>query len=94
MESLALAAKESEERDIKMTREIERLLNDHDNGYAHTMTSLEKKLYAKSDLMMRKLDEILNGSNREKRPAQERTHVRRLTETEPAAMPGPSRDQE
>ena len=50
-----------------MTREIERLLNDHDITYAHTMTSLEKGLDAKSDLMMRKLDEILNGGNREER---------------------------
>ena len=64
-----LAANESEERDIMMTREIERLLNDHDNTYAHTMISLEKRLDAKSDLMMRKLDEILNGSNLEKRPS-------------------------
>ena len=64
-ESLAQVNKESEERDARMTREIERLLNDHDNTYAHTMTSLEKRLDAKSDLMMRKLDEILNGSNRE-----------------------------
>ena len=63
-ESLALAAKESEERVIRMTTEIERLLNDHDNIYSHTMTSLEKRLDAKSDMMMRKLDEILNGSNR------------------------------
>ena len=31
------------------------------------MTSLEKRLDAKSDLMMRKLDEILNGSTREER---------------------------
>ena len=52
-----------------MAREIERLLNDHDDTYAHTMTSLEKRLDAKSVLMMRKLDEILNGSNREKRPS-------------------------
>ena len=50
-----------------MTREIERLLNDHDNTYIHTMTSLEERLDAKSDLMMRKLDKILNGSNRKKR---------------------------
>ena len=50
-----------------MTREIELLLNDHDNTYAHTMTSLEKRLDAKSDLMMQKLDEILNGSNWEER---------------------------
>ena len=52
-----------------MTREIERLLNNHDNTYAHTMTSLEKRLDVKSDLMMRKLDEILNGRNREERSA-------------------------
>ena len=64
-ESLAQANKESEEREARMTREIERLLNDPDNTYAHTMTSLEKRLDAKSDLMMRKLDAILNGNNRE-----------------------------
>ena len=62
-ESLAQANKESEEREARMTREIERLLNDHDNTYAHTKTSLEKRLDAKSELMMR----ILNGSNREER---------------------------
>ena len=66
---MALATKESEERDITMKREIERLLNNHDNTYAHAMTSLKKKLDAKSDLMMRKLDKILNGSHRENRPA-------------------------
>ena len=65
--SLAQANKESEEREARMTREIERLLNDHDNTYAHTMTSLEKMLDAKSDLMMRKFDAILNGSNWEER---------------------------
>ena len=68
-ESLAQATKESEEREIRMTRQIERLLNDHDNTYAHTMTSLEKTLDAKSDLMMRKLDEILSGCSREERSA-------------------------
>ena len=68
-ESLALATKESEERDIRMTREIERFLNAQDNTYAPTMTSLEKRLDAKADLMMRKLDEVLSGSNRESRPA-------------------------
>ena len=52
-----------------MAREIERLLNDQDDTCEHTMTSLEKKLDAKSDLMMQKLDEILNGSNREERPS-------------------------
>ena len=41
-ESLAQATKESAERKVRLTREIERLLNDHDNTYAHTMTSLEK----------------------------------------------------
>ena len=68
-ESWAQANKESEEKEVRMTREIERLLNDHDNTYAHTMTSLERRLDAKSDLMMRKLDEILNGSNRGERSA-------------------------
>ena len=63
-ESLAQATKESEEREVRMTREIERQLNDHDNTCAHQMTSLEKNLDANSDLMMRKLDEILNGGNR------------------------------
>ena len=66
-ESLAQANKESEGREARMTREIERLLNGIDNTYAHTMTSLEKRLDAKYDLMMRKLDEILGGSNREER---------------------------
>ena len=69
-ESLAQANKESQEREAKMTREIERLLNDHDSTYAHTMTSLEKRLDAKSDLMMRKLDAILNGSNWQERSNQ------------------------
>ena len=64
-----LATKESQERDVKMTREIERLLNDRDNTYAHTMTNLKKRLDAEADLMMRKLDEILSGSNRENRHA-------------------------
>ena len=68
-ESLAQANKESEEREIKMTSEIERLLNNRDNTCAQTMASLERRLDAKSDLMMRKLDEILNGSNREERSA-------------------------
>ena len=67
-ESLGQATKESEEREVKMTKDIERFLSDHDNTYAHTMTSLEKRLDIKSDLMMRKLVEILNGSNREERP--------------------------
>ena len=61
--SLAQATKESEEREVRMRREIERLLSDHDNTYAHTMTNLEKRLVAKYDLMMQKLDEILNGGN-------------------------------
>ena len=33
------------------------------------MTSLEKRLDAKFELLMRKLEEILNGSNREERPS-------------------------
>ena len=69
-ESLAQANKESQEREARMTREIERLLNDHDSTYAHTMTSLEKRLDAKSDLMMRKLDAILIGSNWQERSNQ------------------------
>ena len=69
VESLAQANKESEENEVRMTREIERLLNHHDNTYAHTMTSLEKRLDAKSDLKMRKFDEISNESNREERSA-------------------------
>ena len=77
-----------------MTREIERLLNDHDNTYAHKMTRLEKKLDAKSDLMMRELDEILNGSNREKRPAT-REDLRQATDGDGArSYAGPSRGQE
>ena len=66
-ESLSQANKESQEREARMTKEIKRLLNDHDSTYAHTMTSLEKRLDAKSDLMMRKLDAILNGSNWQER---------------------------
>ena len=66
-ETLALATKESAERNTRMTREIERLLNDHDSTYSPMMTSLEKRLVAKADLMMRKLDEILKGSNGENR---------------------------
>ena len=66
-ESLEQANKESEEREAWMTREIEQLLNDHVNTYAQTMTSLERRLVVKSNLMMRKLDEILNGSNLEER---------------------------
>ena len=66
-ESLAQANKESHGGMARTMREIERLLNDHDSTYAHTMTSLEKRLDAKSDLMMRKLDAILNGGNWEER---------------------------
>ena len=62
-ESLALATKESHERYVKMTREIEQFLNDHDNTYAHTLTSRERRLDAKADLMMRKLDESLSSGN-------------------------------
>ena len=69
-ESLAQANKESQEREARMTKEIERLLKNHDSTYAHTMTSLEKRLDAKSDLMMRKLDAILNGSNWQERSNQ------------------------
>ena len=64
-ESLALATKASEWRDSRMTREIERLLNDHDNIYAQTMPNLKERLDAKADLMMRKLDELLSISKHE-----------------------------
>ena len=93
-QSSALAAKESEERYLKMASEIERLLNDHDDTCAHTMISLEKRLDAKSDLMMRKLDEISNGRNREKRPFPGRTLARQLLEREPKVIPRPSRGQD
>ena len=74
-ESLAQTNKESYEREARMTREIERLLNDHDSTYAHTMISLAKRLDAKSDLMMRKLDAILNGSNwQERSNPRQRSH--------------------
>ena len=36
--------KRSEEREARMTREIERLLNDHDNTYAQTMTGPGKEV--------------------------------------------------
>ena len=52
-----------------MARENERLLNDHGDTYALTMTSLEKRLDAKSDLVMQKLEDILNGRNRGERPS-------------------------
>ena len=73
-DSLALATKESEERENRITRDIERLMIDHGNIYAHTMTSLEKRLDATSDLMMRKLDVVLNGDNWEERPAPRRSN--------------------
>ena len=87
-ESLAQANKESEEREARMTREIERLLNNHDNTYAHTMTSLEKRLDAKSDLMMRKPDAILNGSNWSVL-TQGSAHAMRMMEMVREAIPGP-----
>ena len=93
-ESLARATKEPEEREIRMTREIERLLNDHDNTYAHTMTSLEKRMDAKSDLMLLKLVEILNGGNREERSAPRERSRQQMMETEHAVMPGPSKVRE
>ena len=65
VESLAMAAKEFEERDIIRTREIERLLKDHDDTYPQTIANLEKRLDAKADLMMRKLDDFLSRSNQE-----------------------------
>ena len=81
VESLAQATNEPEEREIRMTREIERLLNDHDNTYAHTITSLEKRLDAKPDLMLRKLVEILNGGDREERSARRERSRQQMMET-------------
>ena len=46
-----------------MTREIERILNDHNSIYAQMMTKLENRLDVKGDFMMRKLDELLSSSN-------------------------------
>ena len=56
--NLALATKKSEERERRMTQEIERLINHHDNTYAQTMINLENRLDAKFDLMMPKIDEL------------------------------------
>ena len=57
---MTLDIKESEERDSKMTRKIE-----HGNTYAQMMNNLEKRLDAKADLMLRKVDELLSSSNQE-----------------------------
>ena len=77
-----------------MTREIERLLNDHDNTYAQTMTGLERRLDAKSDLMMRKLDAILNGSSWQERSNQGNAHAMRMLEMVRATVPEPSKARE
>ena len=77
-----------------MTREIERLLNAHGNTYAHTMARLEKGLDAKADFFVRKLDEILSGSNRRIVSVQWRTRVRQLMDPEPTFMQRLPRDQE
>ena len=50
-----------------MTREIEWLLNNHDNTFAQTLTNWESILDAKAYVMTRKLDEVLNSSNQESR---------------------------
>ena len=78
-ESLELATKKSEKKkDRRMMLEIERLLNDHDNTYVQTTTTLENRLDNKADLMMRKLGELLSNSNQESRSVQRRTRVRLL----------------
>ena len=41
-----------------MTREIKRLLNDHESTCAQAMFNLESRLDAMAELMMRKLDEL------------------------------------
>ena len=69
-ENLALATMESEKRDSRMTRKIERLLINHDNNYAQTMTSLYKRLDGKADLIIGKLEESLSGSSRDNRSGQ------------------------
>ena len=65
-ESLAVAYKKTEKGNSRMTRQIDRLLNDYKSSYAQTMTNLENRLVVKADLMMRKLDEFVR-SNRESR---------------------------
>ena len=92
-ETLALVTQELAERNSRMTREIERLLNDHDNTYAHTMTSLEKRLDAKAYLMMLKLDEILKGSNQENQcgPMEDSRQATDKSETHRHAYPPRSR---
>ena len=77
-----------------MTREIERLLNYHDNTHAHTMTGLKKRLDTKADLMVWKLDEILSSGNRENRHAPTEDSHQTTNRAEPAVMQGPSRHQE
>ena len=86
-ESLAQANKESYEREARMTGEIERLLNDHDSTYAHTMTSLEKRLDAKSDL-------IRMGAIGRSVPTQGSAHAMQMMEMVRAAMPEPSKARE
>ena len=66
-ESLARANKESEEKDRRLTREKNQLLNNHVSTSCQTRIKLESILDAKADLMMRKLDEFLNRNNRESR---------------------------
>ena len=63
-ENIALVAKGFEERERRMTQEIERLLNDHDRTNTQTMTNLESRLDEKADLMMRNLEERLTSYNR------------------------------
>ena len=48
-----------------MTQEIERLLKNHDSTYTRTVTNLEKRLNATTDLILRKLDKLLSSSNQE-----------------------------
>ena len=75
-EKIALAAKGSEERERRMTQEIERLLNDHGRTNAQTMTNLESRLDEKADLMMRNLDERLTSYNRAHSSDTIKNHVR------------------
>ena len=91
---MVLANKESQERDFKLKREIKQLLTDHDNTYAHTMTSLEKRLDPKVGLTMRKLDELLSSSNLENCHAPAENSCQATGEDGASIMQGPSRDQE
>ena len=78
-ENIAISPKKSEERDRRMTREIEQLLNDHDITYAHTMTNLESRMNASADFKARKLDVLLNSDNQVIDQVRRKIRVSQLT---------------